>query len=456
MITAIRNCDARKDDGECRRAKARTASFADFVVAGQRCGPLAVFLTLLATIFGASATLGVAARAETIGFPAVWWLLSGAVGLALQGFFLSARIRESGARTLPELARLKAGPSAQRLVAAIIAISWPGVIGAQLMAFAGLWCAISGTTGAAVPTIACAATVALYTLAGGQRAVVKTDAPQMLVLAAGFGGLFLWMLSGRCGGSPVPAGSIRLFSPEFTPREAILSLLAVGGAYFLGPDIASRSLVARDGRTARLAALAASPALLLFGVGIALAGMWAAANAPGAGNPILRIAAKLPPALRLCLSAGLFCAVLSSADTCLVNAAAIVAGDIAGARSIRATRIAVATLSVAATALALAGGDIIGVLVKAYSIYTPGVVCPLAVSIICGRVDRRFWFAAAASGGLCGLAGALVPGLDFLPAAGMLLSLILALAGKALAPATPCGGTPPATCPETGQGRDRR
>ena len=79
--------------------------YVDFVAAGQCCGPLAVFLTLMATMLGASATLGVAEKAETAGFPAAWWLLSGAVGLALQGLFLSARIRESGARTLPELAR---------------------------------------------------------------------------------------------------------------------------------------------------------------------------------------------------------------------------------------------------------------------------------------------------------------------------------------------------------------
>lgn len=406
--------------------------FADFVVAGQRCGTISVFLTLLATIFGASATLGVAERAEKIGFPAFWWLASGAVGLALQGIFLSARIRESGARTLPELARQTAGPWAQRLVAIVIAISWPAVIGAQLAAFAGLWCAITGSSGTALPTILCALIVALYTLIGGQRAVVKTDAPQMLVLAAGFGGLFLWIFSGKCGGAPVPVESVRLLSFEFGPREAILSLLTVGGAYFLGPDIASRSLVARDGRTARRAALAAAPALLSFGVAIALAGMWAATNAPGAGNPILRIAAKLPLALRLCLSIGLFCAVLSSADTCLVNAAAIVAGDLAGSRSVRATRIAVAAMAVAATVLALFGGDIIGVLLKAYSIYTPGVVCPLAVSIICGRVNRRFWLAAVAAGGLCGLAGTLFPSLDFLPAAGMALSLLLALAGRAI------------------------
>lgn len=416
----------------------------DFVAAGQNCGPLAVFLTLMATILGASATLGVAAKAESLGFPAAWWLASGAIGLALQGFLLSVRIRESGARTLPELARIVVGPGAQRLVAAVIAISWPGVVGAQFAAFAGLWNVFAGTESVVLPVVLCAATVALYTLVGGQRAVVRTDAPQMILLAAGFGGLFLWVFSGRCGGSPVPTDAIRLLSDAFGPRELALSVLTVGGAYFLGPDIASRSLVARDGCAARRAVLAAAPALLAFGAAVALAGMWAASNAPGPGNPVLRIGALLPDALRWCLAAGLFCAVLSSADTCLVNAAAIVAGDLCGVRSVRATRIAVGGIALAATALALAGGDIIGVLLKAYSVYTPGVVCPLAVAVLApGRVNRRLWFAAVALGGLCGLAGAIVPRLDVLPAVGMALSLGLSLAG--LGPAGPHAGPSPAT-----------
>ena len=402
--------------------------YLDFVAAGQACGRLSVFLTLMATILGASATLGVAAKAESDGFPAAWWLLSGAIGLALQGAALSARIRDSGARTLPELARRTVGPAAQRLVAAVIGVSWPGVVAAQLVAFASLWNALAKSDGTILPVIVCAVTVMLYTLVGGQRAVVRTDGPQMLLLAAGFGGLFLWVFSGRCGGAPVPADAIRLFSADFGPSEAALSLLTVGGAYFLGPDIASRSLVARDGRTARQAALAAAPALAVFGAAIALAGMWAARNAPGPGNPILRIGALLPPALRVCLAAGLLCAILSSVDTCLVNAAAIVSGDLCGARSVRATRFAVLVIGLAATALALAGGDIIGILLQAYSIYTPGVVCPLAVATIAGRAESRLWLAAVALGGLCGLAGVLRPRLDFLPAIGMALSFVLALA----------------------------
>ena len=401
--------------------------FLDFVAAGQSRGAIAVLMTLMATVLGASATLGVAARAESLGFPAAWWLLSGAIGLLLQGALLSARIRETGARTLPELALLTVGPCAQRLVAAVIAIAWPGVVAAQFVAFAGIFNAFAGTESATLPVIACAGAVIAYTVAGGQMSVVRTDAWQLLVLAVGLGGLFLWVFTGRCGGEPVDCASVRLLSAEFGAREAALSILTVGGAYFLGPDIASRSLVARDGRTARRAVLWAAPVLALIGVAIALCGMWAAKNAPGAGNPLVRTAAMLPWPLRLCLAAGLAAAVLSSADTCLVNVSAIVTNDLLRVRSVAATRVAVVAIGAASTALALCGGDIIGILLKSYSVYTPGIVCPLALAVVAGHARKGTWLAAVAAGGLCGLASAVVPGApEWLPAAGMALSLALA------------------------------
>lgn len=403
--------------------------FVDYIAAGQDRGTGAVFMTLMATMLGASATLGVAARAETMGFPAVWWLLSGALGLALQAWLLAGRIRDTGARTLPELAGHVAGPPARRLVAGVIAVAWPGVVGAQFAAAGGLLGTLLGTEAVVWPVLASAAVVILYTLAGGQRAVVKSDAWQLAVLAIGFGGLFAWVFGGRCGGDPVPREAVRLLSDGFGPRDAVLSVLTVGGAYFLGPDIASRALVARNGRTARRAVLWASPALAIFAVGIVLAGMWAAANAPGAGNPVYRIAERLPTAIRWCLAAGLVAALMSSADTCLMNAAAIAAYDLAGRKSVGAVRVAVGAVGVAATGLALVGGDIIGILLKAYSVYVPGVVCPLAVAIVAGGVRRKeWWLAAVAAGGACGLAGACWPTGEVLPAAGMGISLLLALA----------------------------
>lgn len=419
-----------------------TPTLDEFVVAGRRQGTGAVFFSLLATILGASATMGVAARAEAIGFPAFWWLGFGAIGLAAQGFFLARPLRAFGARTLPELAGLAVGPVARRLVAAVIAVSWIGIVAAQFAGAAELLRLALGVTSETGAVLATAATVTLYTLAGGQLSVVRTDALQLGVLALGFLGLFLWIFGGCAGGESVPLSQMRLFSASFGVREAVPLFFAVGGAYFLGPDIASRALLARDGATARRASLAAAPVLLAFGIAITLTGMWASANLPGSGNPLFRLAqTSLPKPLAALLFFGLLSALVSSADTCLVNAAAIASHDLIGVRHVGAVRIAVALIGAGAALLALRGQDIIALLVSAYSVYTPGVVLPLAVAILTHRrrtVRTGLWLASVAVGGALGCVPTVLgllhvsapPFVGWFPVAGMAVSFALALAAS--------------------------
>ena len=71
----------------------KVKSFEEYAVAGKKQGTSKVLLSILATAIGASATIGIVDRTASIGFPAVWWLLVGAVGLVLQGIFLSEKVR---------------------------------------------------------------------------------------------------------------------------------------------------------------------------------------------------------------------------------------------------------------------------------------------------------------------------------------------------------------------------
>ena len=72
-------------------------------------------------------------------------------------------------------------------------------------------------------------------------------------------------------------------------------------------------------------------------------------------------------------------------------------------------------------------------LTGAYSIYAPGVICPMLVAVLChGRhpLRRGIWFAAVVTGGLCGILGTYckVAFAGNLPLIGMALSLAFALA----------------------------
>ena len=111
----------------------RVKSFEDFAVAGKSQGFWSVYLSLMASMIGASATLGTADKVWDIGFSAFCWLGVGAIGLLLQGILLSKKIRELDATTLPDIADKTVGNGAKALLSLIIAISWIGIIGAQIV-----------------------------------------------------------------------------------------------------------------------------------------------------------------------------------------------------------------------------------------------------------------------------------------------------------------------------------
>lgn len=404
-------------------------SYSDFIVAGKRQGLWAVFWSLLATVFGASATIGVVDRAAWMGTPAFWWVASGSLGLLAQGLFLSRRIRALEADTLPDLAGRLAGRVGRWLVAGVIGVSWIGVVAAQFAAAAQVLGWLWRPAGGAWGVVAAAGVVIAYMAAGGQVSVVRTDRWQFLLLAVALGTLAAWMAVRR----PIGYwGQFALFNDAFPPGAWPGLALTVGGAYLVGPDILSRTFLARDAGTARRAALLAAPAVAACALVVTYIGVWTA-GLPGEGTPLQRLFAGggLPGPLATLGAAGLLAAVVSSADTCLVNAAAIWSHDLLGMHRVGAVRALVAGIGAVAAGLALRGGDIIGLLLGAYSVYTPGIVPPLVVAILAHprwRVSRPVWCAAVAAGSLPGVLHAAWPGTPgWLPAAGVGMSLGVAL-----------------------------
>ena len=112
--------------------------FTDYAVAGRIQGTFAVTMSLLATMLGASTTIGLVDEVYTNGAPAILWMVFGAIGLILQSLLISGKIRATEADTLPDLARITVSKSAEMIIALIIVISWIGVIAGQLVAMNSL------------------------------------------------------------------------------------------------------------------------------------------------------------------------------------------------------------------------------------------------------------------------------------------------------------------------------
>ena len=171
----------------------KVKTFEDYAVAGKKQSFSLVFFSLMATMIGASATIGMTDRVVQIGFPAFWWLGVGTIGLILQSVLLSEKIRNLDANTLPDVAMKTVGKGGKTLLAVIIAVSWVGIIAAQIVSIAKIMSFVINGANQRVLVVAISVIVIIYTLVGGQMSVIKTDAVQSWIIAAGVIATFIYL-----------------------------------------------------------------------------------------------------------------------------------------------------------------------------------------------------------------------------------------------------------------------
>ncbi|MCK7510026.1 MAG: hypothetical protein MZV70_42310 [Desulfobacterales bacterium] len=139
----------------------------------------------LATIVGASQTLGLAGLGYARGLVGAWWMLVGSVGLFILTFWLAGKVRATEVYTLPELLKGQYGSETVKIVASLlISLAWLGVIAAQVVAagkiMASLW---------PVPpwlsVVVMGGVFVLLSRLGGNTPVLKTDFIQFIIILAG-------------------------------------------------------------------------------------------------------------------------------------------------------------------------------------------------------------------------------------------------------------------------------
>ncbi|MGA6926879.1 MAG: hypothetical protein WBY88_14420, partial [Desulfosarcina sp.] len=423
--------------------------FNDYVLAGRRQHLALVTVSLMASMIGSGSTIGLVDKVFSKGFPAIWFLAVGGIGLLLQSWLLSEKVRASGAVTLPDLAQKTMGSHTRFLVALIIVITWIGIIAAQFIAAGKLLTALTGVDSQGLLALAAAITV-VYSFLGGQASILKTDFLQFALLAAAvlLTALFLYMVK------PVDtrALSFELTNDVFTARDLFYYLTIVMGSYFICPMMFSRLFTAKTPKTARRSSLIAGFGVLIFAFFIALIGLWAQARGidPGRTGVLSHIFVnELPRTGGLILIVGILSAIISTTDTCLVMTGSIIEHDLLNRRSsgsrakmIR-TRALVLLLGALGYLTAIWGNwDIIGLLLEAFEFYSAGIVPTLFVALM--MIQKKTlapgWsFAAVLTGGFFGVLPKITPvvhGLTILmpefwpkslPIVGMGLSLVLAM-----------------------------
>lgn len=422
---AIRARAAARGDG--------TISVADdYYVNGRRSGSAQVALSIVASCVGGSATIGMAGLAWEVGLPAIWWLGSGACGLALLVRFMARKIRESGARTMPELVGIYLGSSARPLVSGIILLAWVAILAAQFSAMAAITATLTGFSQERA-MLTGAVLITGYALLGGQASVIRSDVAQYVLLAAGFVLTLAFLLVSRP--EPFAAMKWEVLSPAFPPLTLLRYLLVLGGSYVVCPMLFGRLLSARDSRVAAKGGGWAVAGLVLTALVIVLVGVGCRGLVPegsSADQVLPALCGLLPPWLGLALMLALLSAVLSSADSCLLTAATVCCNDLARRDNVAFCRAAALLIGVAGFFLAREGQGVLALLFMANDVYVCGVVLPVFIGIVGGPRSVRPGPACAAvlAGGGLGLCSALTGNVGW-AYGGLIVSLLLSLAGLA-------------------------
>ncbi|MEA3442143.1 MAG: sodium:solute symporter family protein [Chloroflexota bacterium] len=406
----------------------RAERLSGFFIA-QRRGTLP-FITgsLLATAIGGSATVGMAGLGFVQGLTGAWWLLVGAIGLLILGFFFARKVRGAALYTLPELAERQYGSLLGMAASTLIVIAWVGVVAGQIVA-AGKVLSILGMGSITFWMVIFTIVFVAYTVLAGQYSIIRTDFFQASIL---FVGIFaaLGFILFRMGGldsmkAALPQGYFSFpLSPEFDFKMLLSLLILVGATYVVGPDIYTRLFSAKEEGTAQKAAFLSAFLFIPVAFAITLIGMSAKVLCPQIlpeqAFPQV-ISTVLSPALGGVVLAALVAALMSSADTCLLSQGVILTQDIVKRfhpgldekKTILLTRLNVIILGFLALGLAISLKGVISSLLFAYTIFTCGLVVPVIAGFYKDRlkVTSQGALAALIGGGIIGLLGK-IPGLD--------------------------------------------
>lgn len=396
-----------------------------FLVANRRTGSLKVGFSIMASCIGASATIGLVANVYKYGFPAIWWLLAGAIGLSILALVFAKKIRGTGVLTLPELCEFYISRETRKISALLITLSWFAILAAQFIATGKILNAFGIGQGVFVG----AAVIVIYTFLGGQKSVIKSDFYQFIVLLFALIAVLIWMLI-----QPENLFSgvkIELVNEKFDYSLIAYYLLIQGLVYVVDPDIFARIFSARDENAAKKGTIIGVIGIVFTALLIVLVGFGAIALNGGKEGEFLTATLfnALPPLLGVILLLGLLSAIISSADTCLMTASSVFCYDVLNIKNIKIHRIFVIIVGLIAYLLTLYGNDlgILDYLFAANDIFAAGVVVTLFFAIIFnGKADKKLMLLSMVAGGTCGLIAA-VRGDKFYSFLGVFVAAVISL-----------------------------
>jgi len=369
--------------------KAKTSN--GFFLADRSIGWLALTATITATTVGGSATIVAGGRIYAQGLPAIWYDIGGALGLIVLGLFIAKKVRKTGLFTLPDITGHlydQKVRTASAFLIIITEIAWVSL----LIQAASLILRVVLPIQYEILLVIITCGFILYTLIGGQYAVIYTDIIQFLVMIVGICIIAAPLLFMKA----LPdIGQLSSTSLSF-PINGNIGFLAAGSIFIMmfmphivGPDIYSKILSAKDEKVAKKGALLSGFFKFIFAIAIGLIAISALVLFPGLENAYVAIPTavfSLSPVIAGIVLAAFISVMLSSADSCLLSAGTILSVDIFKKKNVNISRIGILVIGIVALLLALyvtnlektlGISGILKTLQLAYTVFTAGLTLPI-------------------------------------------------------------------------------
>ena len=318
-----------------------------YLLGGRKLGPLVTALTLQSTSMSGFMFLGAGALGYTEGYWALWYAAGdiggGVVNLSVIGRRMRKLSQLTGSLTPIEYLEKRYPSPAIRLFAGGLTVFLLGAyVLAQFIAGGKGMALVTGMP-YSVALLLAVGLILTYTYLGGYLAVAYTDFFQSLVMIAGV----LWILAAalfEVGGLTAANRAIGDLEPSLLTvwgRDlgyqgqwgiALGAVLIFSVGYMGWPHVVTRHMAMRSPATARLAGAYATGWNLLFVPSPYLLGILAILIVPDLADPemaIFQVATKLLPAAATgVVMAAIMAAIMSTADSLLLQTGSIAARDI--------------------------------------------------------------------------------------------------------------------------------
>ena len=398
-------------------------SVPDFFVARKGASVKAVAGSLVASILGGSAIIGAIDESNRLGAGAAWFMLVGTLGLVALIPFAS-KAYSLGKYSLPDLIGNMYGNTPRIVSSIVIPVAWTGIIAAQIIAAAKI---LQSFTPLSYETCAIifASVFTLYTIAGGQLSILRTDFLQAALIVVGLAIIAIFTGFSLEGSNYTLSNAKAFpFNSNFSPLDLFILLLTYGTTFTAGPDMFSRLFCAKDATTAKKSLFVSAIVL------VPVAGIIGFLSAFGTniettdGAKIISIAnTVLPQAMLPFIAIVLLSVVLSSADTLLLSSSVILCGLFLPGenmkkektkikeqrKSLHIARLVILANGLVALLIALHFTNIIGILLMALAIYAGAFTIPILWGLAGFRTKTAYVSIAIISGGLIALTGKLIP-----------------------------------------------